>query len=319
LSIRKIIILFSVAVALNIPNPLAAMEFKKEILQSVVSVLPNWLRWKQKNSGGRLPDAPEGTAVSILGDGYLMTNAHVLGDATEVDVRLNDGKLVAVKIIGRDLRTDLALLKAPLHFPVLNLSNDTALGEDVCAVANQFGLGLSVTCGVVSAVHRTGTGFNTIEDFVQTDAGVNPGGSGGALVDRDGNLVGMISAIFTKESDANIGINFATSSRLLVRVANDLRDHGRVNWGDPGFRVGALKVAERRKWSGAKIIHIAPGGAGEKAKLRSGDIITQIADRSIFKPTDVASALAFFAPGDEITFEFLRDDKSQQTSLTLSP
>lgn len=314
---RYIFAALFIGITLNGLTLKSAWAFEQNVLNSVVSVLPNWLRWKQENTAARMPDAPEGTAVAIFKDGYLITNAHVLGSAKEVDIRLNDGKLMAAEIIGRDLRTDLALLKVPHDFPVLEEASVPSLGDDVCTVANQFGLGLSVTCGVVSAVHRTGTGFNVIEDFIQTDAGVNPGGSGGALVDRESRLVGMVSAIFTKGSDSNIGINFATSTNLLLRVATDIRDHGRVLWARPGFRVGALSTDQRRKWTGAKIIHIEPGGGAEKAKLANGDILSHVGNRQIFRPTDAASALAYYHPGDTVSITYLRDGHPFETVLTL--
>jgi len=308
-----------IGVALNGLSPANAVAFDEKVLNSVVSVLPNWLRWKQENSEARMPNAPEGTAVAIFKGGYLITNAHVLGPAKEVDIRLNNGNLLGVQIVGRDLRTDLALLKAPREFPAFDVAPAPKLGNSVCTAANQFGLGLSVTCGVVSALHRTGTGFNVIEDFVQTDAVVNPGGSGGALVDGDSRLVGMISAIFTKESDSNIGINFATSSKLLIRVATDLRDHGRVLWGNPGLRVGALNTDQRRKWSGAKILDIDPGGGAELAGLELGDIVTQIGHRQIVKPTDVVSEIAFYRAGEAVPISYLRGGQKTETTLTLKP
>ena len=306
-------------IVLNSFTPPPAQAFDRHVLDSVVSVLPNWLRWKQQSGDARMPDAPEGTAVAILEGGYLMTNAHVLGTAKEVDIRLHDGKLLAVEIVGRDVSTDLALLRAPRDFPVLKPAPEPGLADDVCAIGNQFGLGLSVTCGVVSAVHRTGTGFNVIEDFIQTDAVINPGGSGGALVDREMRLVGMVSAIFTKESDSNIGINFATSTDLLMRVATDLRDHGRVLWGRSGFRVGALTIEQRRKWSGARITHIEPGGGAEKAGLRKDDILVQIAARQITRPTDVKSAFALYRPGEGIALTYLRNGQRAKTTLDLRP
>ncbi len=319
MTLRTLVSALLIGSVLGGVNPPAALAFNQKAMSSVVSVLPNWLRWKQQSSDAKMPDAPEGTAIAILEGGYLMTNAHVLGTAKEVDIRLNDGKLLAVEIIGRDRATDLALLKAPIEFPVFEPAAESRLAENVCAIGNQFGLGLSVTCGVISAIHRTGTGFNVIEDFIQTDTVINPGGSGGALVNRDGQLVGMVSAIFTKESDSNIGINFAASTRLLARVATDLRDHGRVIWGRSGLRAGTLTTDERRKWSGAKIIHIEPGGAAEIAGLGKNDILIEIGGRPIIKPTDVKSVFGLHRPGDKIAIAFLRDGERSTTTLTLRP
>ena len=154
-----------------------AGESTVSVMESVVSLLPEWPGAESR------PKEPEGTAVAVMPGGYLATNDHVLGDAKKVKIRLNDGRLMAVEIIGRDAVTDIALIKAPMDFPVLPFGGNPGLGESVCAIGNQFGMGLSITCGVASALHRTGTGFNEIEDFIKTDAVINPGGSGGALID----------------------------------------------------------------------------------------------------------------------------------------
>jgi len=300
-------------------TPTQTKAFEPQVLNSVVSVLPDWPRGKQekKPSRARMSKAPEGSAVAIFPGGYLITNAHVIGNAKEVDIRLNDGRLVGVEIVGRDLRTDLALLKAPQDFPVLEPAPIPEPGASVCAIGNQFGLGLSVTCGVVSAVHRTGTGFNPVENFVQTDAAINPGGSGGALVDARARLVGVVSAIFTKESDSNIGINFVTSIDLITRVATDIRDHGRVIWAKSGFRVAALTMEQRRETSGARVVHVAKNGPGEKAGLKTGDIVTRVGSRQIIKPTDVVSTFAAFRSGDQVSISYVRDKTEARASLIL--
>jgi len=294
-----------------------AHPFETRVLESVVSVLPDWSASSRPTQGQRRGEAPEGTAVAVFKGGYLMTNDHVLGDATTADIRLNDGRLMAVEIIGRDRRTDLALLKAPFDFPVLPLSGQQMPGDPVCAIGNQFGLGLSVTCGVISATHRAGTGFNAVEDFIQTDATVNPGGSGGALVTPTGQLAGLLSAIFTKQSDASIGVNFATDSNLVMRIASDLRTMGRVDWGDAGLRTAPLSRVQRRKWSGLLIVQVTPDGGAEKAGLMVGDILTKIGDRLIFRPGDDVSAVANYRPGDRAPIWYLRDGMSKTTYLTL--
>jgi S1-C subfamily serine protease len=157
-----------------------------------------------------------------LPGGLLATALHVVDRATEITIRLRDGRRLEAQLVAGDPSSDIALLRVPEEIPVLQLASQPVLEAKVCAVGNQFGLGLSVTCGVVSATGRTGTSFNPVEDFIQTDATVNPGSSGGALLDDQGRLVGMLSAIFSKESDADIGVNFAVSSALLMRVVRDL-------------------------------------------------------------------------------------------------
>ena len=297
------------AAALVVSSP--AFAFPAEVLESVVSVLPEW------PSDEPLPERPEGSGVAVLAGGYIATNAHVLGRATAVDIRLHDGRVLAAEIVGRDPLTDIALLRAPLDLPLLAAGPEPALGDAVCALGNPFGLGLSLSCGVVSALHRTGTGFNAIEDFIQTDAAVNPGGSGGALIDGEGRLVGMVSAIFTMESDANIGVNFATSRALLMRVAEDLAAHGRVIRGQSGLRVADLENHERAEIAGARVTHAS--GAAEAAGLAPGDIITTIAGRAIRRPSDVTSELHLHRPNQPITIIYSRDGGPRTTTLFLAP
>lgn len=311
------------ALAALVPSASPA-DFSPEILKSVVSVLPEWPGFESAPAGrdsrpqNRLKN-PEGTAVAVLPGGYLATNVHVIGRAEKIKIRLDDGRIMAAEIVGRDSPTDLALIKAPIDLPVPAFASEPALGARVCAVGNQFGMGLSVTCGVVSALHRTGTGFNEIEDFIQTDAVINPGGSGGALVDDGGRLVGLVSAIFTKDSDANIGVNFASSMNLVMRVMGDLRDRGRVVRGEPGFGVRELTMAERATLTGAAIDRIARGGPAIAAGLEVGDVITAIGGRPIQRASDVTSAAHMARPGEAIDIAFSRSGEAQKARLTLAP
>ena len=301
------------AVAAVTSGPSAAGDSIVSAMESVVSLLPEW------PGAGRRPKEPEGTAVAVMPGGYLATNDHVLGDAKKVKIKLNDGRIRAAEIIGRDAVTDIALIKAPMDFPVLPIGGNPGLGESVCAIGNQFGMGLSITCGVASALHRTGTGFNEIEDFIQTDAVINPGGSGGALIDGQGRLVGLVSAIFTKDSDANIGVNFAASMKLVLRVVKDLKDHGRVIRGKPGFGVRELTERERAALSGAAIDRVARGGAAIEAGLEVGDVITAIGGRKVRRASDVPSAVHMARPGDSIAIAFIRGGQSRRASLVLRP
>lgn len=185
---------------------------------SVVSVLPTWPGYNRPGFGAPPGTAPEGTGVAILEPGLIVTAAHVVDRATEVMVRDFEGNRIPAKILAIDRESDIALLRVDAPTQPIEIAFDRpATGAHVCAIANAFGLDLSITCGIVSATARSGIGFNPIEDFIQTDAAANPGASGGALIDEEGRLVGMLSAIFTKESDANAGVNFAVSAELLRR------------------------------------------------------------------------------------------------------
>ena len=294
--------------------------FDKVIMESVVSVIPSFSHSRNGNEVQKsLRRVPEGSAVAILPGGFLVTNAHVLGNASKVDIRLNDGRLVLGKIVGRDKFTDIALLKTAKQFQVPNIGLNPKIASRVCAIGNQFGLGLSVTCGVISAIHRTGTGFNPIEDFIQTDASINPGGSGGALINDKGDLLGIVSAIFTKNSDSNIGVNFATSIEMVLRVVKDLKKFGRVKRGKSGIRVFPLNREQRRNYTGAVIGYVKENSAADKAGLKAKDIIVKIGKRLINRHTDVSSAFHKFYPGDEVLVEYVRLDKVGKTVIVLSP
>jgi len=151
-----------------------ARAFEADILDSVVAVIPDWPGYPRASQAPGAPEHPEGTATAVFPGGYVVTNAHVLGAAERVRVRLTDGTVVDAEIVGRDVPTDLALLRVPVQLPVLTPAEAPDLGGKVCAIGNQFGMGPSITCGVVSALGVSGAGFNPIEDFIQTDAAVNP-------------------------------------------------------------------------------------------------------------------------------------------------
>ncbi len=298
----------------------AAQTFDPKILESVVSVLPLWPGQPQGGQPELPPGvAPEGTAVAIAPGGYLATALHVVDRALSISVRLPDGRVLPAALVARDPPSDLALLKVEAALPPLPYGPQPALASPVCAVGNQFGLDLSVTCGVVSAVNRAGTGFNPIEDFIQTDAVVNPGASGGALVDPEGRLVGLLSAIFTKESDANIGVNFAVSAALLRRVFDDLLAHGAVRRGRPGLGLAPLKAEERARQAGLRLWGLQPGGAAARAGLEVGDLVTAIDGRPVRKVPEATSAIQLKRPGEAVAVTVLRDGEPLTLRLILDP
>lgn len=185
---------------------------------SIFEVEPTWPGYRKPGFGAPAGTAPEGSGVAILRSGLLVTAAHVVSKATEVHVRAMDGTRLEATILAIDQKTDVAFLTVGIETsPVALAEARPETGAPVCALSNAFGLGIGITCGVVSASRRSGIGFNQTEDFIQTDASINPGSSGGALVDLEGRLVGMLSAIFTKDSDSDIGVNFAISTELLLK------------------------------------------------------------------------------------------------------
>lgn len=307
----------AVCLSINILYPLnASLAFDAGVMASVVSVLP---KWPQSSGSEGRPKDPEGSGIAIFDGGFIATADHVIGQATEIDVRLADGRRVAAALIGRDPASDVALLKIDVDLLVPMFNETPALGMPVCAVGNPFGLGLSVSCGVVSAVHRTGTGFNSFEDFIQTDAAINPGGSGGGLFSDDGSLIGMGSAIFTNAGDGNIGVNFASSTRLVLRVASDLRDYGRVKRARSGMVVAPLSSQATHMGPGVRISRIRKASAAEQAGLLVGDIVTMISDRVMQKPSDVTGAIFLHKPGSTVDLKIVRNGAEIDVRLKLLP
>ena len=280
---------------------------------SVVSVLPVW--------PGQAPNAdePEGSGV-VVGDGRRVVTAdHVLGPGALPElvlVRDSDGVIHKAKVLHRDKLSDVAVLEVDAGLqPAPRRPEAVKVGQEVCAIGNAFGLDLSVTCGHVSAVHRTGVGFNAVEDFIQTDAAVNPGMSGGALVDSDGRLVGMLSAIFTKQADANIGVNFAVHMELVDAVV------GAAETGRPllPFKTGVLArpVPPNGETGrqGLLVVKVVPASAAEAGGVKAGDLIYFAGDRRVRKMADWVSVMAQTGPGETVEVAGEREGKPFKAAL----
>ena len=197
-------------------NPITAWD---KASPSVVSVLPTWPGFKKPGFGAPPGTAPEGTGIVISSLGHILTASHVVKKAKSIEIRDINGNKFIAKLILDDPNTDLAIIKAEIDITPINISKDIPkIASSACLISNSFGLDLGITCGVVSAIGRKNTGFNKIENFVQTDAAANPGSSGGALVNKNGELIGMMSGIFTKNTDTNSGVNFAVSSELILKI-----------------------------------------------------------------------------------------------------
>lgn len=278
-------------------------------MPSVVSVLPEWQ--------GR-PDVasePEGSGV-VIGDGRtIVTASHVLGDAEVIRVRGHDGRVFLAERIAADVATDIAVLRIGGALPALRFGGDPEPAEPVCAIGNAFGLDLSVTCGVVSATRRANAGFNAIEDFVQTDAAVNPGASGGALIDADGNLVGVLSAIFTKESDANIGVNFAVSAALTARVVAAIGQGGGFVPPTAGIRLVAELPEGDGETAGLRIQQVRDGRPGSAAGLKIDDHVLAVAGHPVRTPRDFVAALARHDASQPLPIGIERDGVRQTLDL----
>ena len=291
------------------PVSAAAQELEKA-MRSVVSVLPEW------PPDARRVEEPEGSGVIVLDGKTIVTALHVVDRARSIRIRTRDGMVLEARLTGRDRATDIATLTVETALPpIAPTREELDLGDKVCAIGNAFGLGLSVTCGVVSGLNRAGIGFNRVEDFVQTDAAVNPGASGGALVTGEGEFVGMLSAIFTKTSDANIGVNFAVSAQLANDVARQLRDEGRVLRPISGMRLEAVPAEGETGVLGARVVSMRPNSLAERAGLLAGDVIVRAGGRRVRKPADFVSAMALLLQAEELEVEILRDGANQRLRL----
>lgn len=276
---------------------------------SVVSVLPNWPPNLKRN------EEPEGSGVVLLDGRIIATSDHVIGPAKSVLVRTLQGTVLEAEIVLRDPMSDIALLKIDQPLSSIKIANSYNIGETACAIGNSFGLNISLTCGVVSATQVSGVGFNRIEDFVQTDAAVNPGMSGGALVNQNGELIGLLSAIFTKVSDANLGVNFAVSAQLLSRILNDYASKGRVARIEPGIRVRpSLKLGEVGI-GGALVVGMDEQSQEAEGGVRLGDVILHFNGRRINRAGAYVAALALVEKGRITTMNVLRNGRSQNLRL----
>lgn len=199
--------------------------------QSVVIVNPTWPGYTTPGHGAPAGTAPAGSGVYFAENrsttGYILTAAHVISRATHIEIVDSAGRTMPAEIHAVDQRRDIAILKTDLVGPVIPFGTDEMpIGSHVCAIGNSFGLGHSISCGVVSAVNRQNIGFNDLEDFIQTDAAINPGSSGGALIDSEGRFVGLIDGIFTKDADIDAGVNFAISLSLVKAGLAEMRLRG---------------------------------------------------------------------------------------------
>ena len=281
-----------------------------QAMKSVVSVLPEW------PADAKRLEEPEGSGVVVLDGKTVVTALHVVDRALSIRVRTRDGEIHSARLTGRDRATDIATLTLDKALPpIASMKGDLELGNEVCAIGNAFGLGLSVTCGVVSGLNRAGVGFNRVEDFVQTDAAVNPGASGGALVTENGEFAGLLSAIYTKKSNANIGINFAVSATLADDVISELAKSGRVKRPISGMRLVGVPAEGETGLLGARVVSMRPNSLAERAGLKAGDTIIRAGGRRVRKPEDFVSAMSRLLRADALEIEIRRDGTSMSIQL----
>ena len=258
-----------------------------------------------------------GSGVVVTQDGYILTNNHVVSDADEINVKLADGRSANAKVVGSDPDTDLAILKVDLKkLPVIGMGNSdkTQVGDIVFAIGNPFGVGQTVTHGIISATHRNDLGINTFENFIQTDAPINPGNSGGALIDVHGNLIGINNVIFTKTGGFQ-GIGFAIPVNLAKEVMADLINQGHVTRGWLGISLGKLTDDVRQalkypKGDGAAIAAVIRGGPAHTAGLRPGDIIISVDGKNVASASDALSITSKLKPDAAYPISVIREGET---------
>ncbi len=277
--------------------------------------------------GNHAVGSSSGSGVVVSPDGYIVTNHHVIEESDKVRVTLNDRREFTAEVIGIDPSTDLALLKIEeygLPHVIFGNSDSLQVGEWVLAVGNPFNLESTVTAGIVSAKGRSIDileGQDRIESFIQTDAAVNPGNSGGALVNTNGELVGINTAIITR-SGRYEGYSFAVPSNLVRKVLRDLRDYGQVQRGLLGVFIDEMDNRRAKELGlasieGVFITRVSPGGGAEEAGLNSGDVIISINGVKTRTLPEMQEQIGRFRPGNTITIEYIRDKRNHTANVLL--
>jgi len=269
------------------------------------------------------PTQGMGSGFIVSNDGYIVTNAHVVDDASEVTVKLTDRREFTAKVVGSDKRTDIALIKIDAKdLPALDISSkpEVKRGEWVIAIGSPFGFESSVSAGVVSGVHRALPNGQMVP-FIQTDVAVNPGNSGGPLLNAKGQVVGVNSQIYSR-SGGYMGLSFAIPADVAVKVADQIKTHGKVQHGRLGVGIQGLDQSLAQSFglkdaNGAVVGTVEKGGPAEKAGFKAGDVIRKIDGTAIVDSTDVTSRVGNTAPGTKITVEVWREGKPVELVATV--
>jgi Do/DeqQ family serine protease len=316
------------------PPPGSFREASKRASAAVVSINTSkaaerhpqandpWFRFFFGDQGGQ-PQAGLGSGVILTADGYILTNNHVVEGADEIEVVLNDSRRARGKVIGTDPDTDLAILKITMdRLPVITLGNSDALqvGDQVLAIGNPFGVGQTVTNGIVSALGRNQLGINTFENFIQTDAAINPGNSGGALVDVNGNLMGINTAIYSR-SGGSMGIGFAIPVSTAKLVLEGIVKDGVVTRGWIGVEPADLSPelmetfgVKARK--GVLITGVLQNGPAAQAGVKPGDVVVQVGGKDVANVSELLTTVASLKPGTATQFKLQRREDNVDVTVT---
>jgi serine protease DegQ len=286
-----------------------------------------WFRFFHGEPDEQAP-AGLGSGVIVSPEGHVLTNNHVIEDAEGIEVILMDGRKTSARVIGTDPETDLALLKIELaNLPVIVLGQMEALqiGDIVLAIGNPFGVGQTVTSGIVSALGRTQLGINTFENFIQTDAAINPGNSGGALVDVQGHLMGINTAIYSR-SGGNMGIGFAIPVSTARQVMEGLIREGKVTRGWIGVEPRELSAeaaesvrlpaADHNAGQGVLIAGVLQNGPAARAGIRPGDVILQVQSQPVRNVAELLRRVAELPPGQSARVSLWRENSALEVQVT---
>jgi Do/DeqQ family serine protease len=282
-----------------------------------------WFRFFFGEQAEGEPQAGLGSGVIVSSSGYILTNHHVIEGADNVEVSLNDQRKARARVVGVDPETDLAVLKIELdRLPVVVLGNsdDLEIGDQVLAIGNPFGVGQTVTSGIISALGRNQLGINVFENFIQTDAAINPGNSGGALVDTQGRLLGINTAIYSR-SGGSMGIGFAIPVSTARQVLDSIVRDGQVVRGWIGVEPQELnaELAETfkvRSKAGVIITGVLQNGPAAQAGVRPGDVIVSVAGQPVKNVTELLSAVAALQPGAASKLGVERREGSLEIQVT---
>ncbi|MET0348627.1 MAG: Do family serine endopeptidase [Rhizobacter sp.] len=287
-----------------------------------------WFRFffgEQGQGRQQQPQMGLGSGVIVSPEGYLLTNNHVIEGADDIEVQLPDRRQVRAKVVGTDPETDVAVLKIELDkLPVIAFGSADTLevGDVVLAIGNPFGVGQTVTSGIVSALGRNQLGINTFENFIQTDAAINPGNSGGALVDAQGNLLGINTAIYSR-SGGSLGIGFAIPVTTARQVMEGLIRDGQVTRGWIGVEPRDLtpEIAETFNLpirQGVLITGVLQNGPASAGGLRPGDVVVKVADTPVVNVSQLLTAVAALKPLEKAVIGVQRGDKAMELTVTVA-
>jgi serine protease DegS len=320
----------SYAGAVNMAAPAVVNIFTTKVYRQSVSPIFNDPFFRHlfgdalRGQNRELMENSLGSGVIVDSKGYIVTNNHVIADADQINVVLNDGKRLEARVVGTDPDSDIAVLKVDSNkLPAITVgdSSNLRVGDVVLAIGNPFGVGQTVTMGIVSATGRNQLGITNFENFIQTDAAINPGNSGGALIDAHGRLVGINTAIFSKTGGSQ-GIGFAIPVDMVRGIMKQLVETGKVSrgWLGLGGQDVTAALAESfglKDVQGVLVSNVFRGAAADRAGLRPGDVITMIDDHKVTSAFDIVNAIGTKRPGSEVIIRGWRGEQRLEVRATL--